>query len=146
MLFILLVLSLSIGPSYQAFKSILTIPEFSIIKYLIIYSNIKYIQATLLEVSYPALEHTFILLRLAFTDFRIETKAAYFLRKAIPWDAWYKTHDAELLALFRPSRFGSPLAGRKQKAEWDRQVKVLAWQRLPRFGGKISKATSINQA
>ena len=29
----------------------------------------------------PALEHAFIFLRLAFTDMRIETKAAYFLGK-----------------------------------------------------------------
>ena len=26
-----------------------------------------------------------------------------------------KIHNAELLALFRPSRFGSPLAGRKKQ-------------------------------
>ena len=35
----------------------------------------------------------------------------------IPWDAQYKTHDAEPLALFRPSWFGGSLAGCKQNAE-----------------------------
>ena len=55
----------------------------------------------------PALEHAFIL-----------------LKKAIPWDARYKTHDTELMALFRPSKFKSPLAGRKQKTEWDCQAEL----------------------
>ena len=60
-----------------------------------------------------ALEQAFILLRLAFADIWIKTEAAYFLGKW-PWDALYKTHDAEL----------------------------LAWHRLPRFGDTILKATS----
>ena len=45
-----------------------------------------------------------------------KTEAACFLGM-IPWDARYKTHDAELLAWFRLSRFGGPLAGCRQKTD-----------------------------
>ena len=52
LLFVFLAISLSIGPSYQAFKSILIIPEISVIEYLVIHPNASYAQTTLLEISH----------------------------------------------------------------------------------------------